>query len=146
MSPGGRLGLRGQAGGLSLSVRGHAGLAVTRFRRDHKTGGGQRSGSGRASQTGVIMMVATESEPIVPQALEPVKLLLVDDDRDTLLALQAILEPLHQELLLAESGKDALRLCLDHNIAAILLDVRMPEMDGFETAELIRSRKRSRHT
>ncbi len=43
--------------------------------------------------------------------------------------------------MLAESGKDALRLCLDHNIAAILLDVRMPEMDGFETAELIRSRK-----
>jgi PAS domain S-box-containing protein len=60
--------------------------------------------------------------------------------------LQAILEPLNQELMLAESGKDALRLCLDHNIAAILLDVRMPEMDGFETAELIRSRKRSRHT
>ena len=77
---------------------------------------------------------------------EPVKLLLVDDDRDALLALQAILEPLNQELMLAESGKDALRLCLDHNIAAILLDVRMPEMDGFETAELIRSRKRSRHT
>lgn len=93
-----------------------------------------------------MMMVATEPEQILPPALEPVKLLLVDDDRDTLLALQAILEPLHQELLLAESGKDALRLCLDHNIAAILLDVRMPEMDGFETAELIRSRKRSRHT
>ena len=79
-------------------------------------------------------------------ASEPVKLLLVDDDRDALLALQAILEPLNQELLVAESGKDALRLCLDHNIAAILLDVRMPEMDGFETAEMIRSRKRSRHT
>ncbi len=82
--------------------------------------------------------------PLAPQ--EPVKLLLVDDDRDALLALQAILEPLNQHLMLAESGKDALRLCLDHNIAAILLDVRMPDMDGFETAELIRSRKRSRHT
>lgn len=78
--------------------------------------------------------------------LEAVKLLLVDDDRDALLALQAILEPLNQHLMLAESGKDALRMCLDHNIAAILLDVRMPDMDGFETAELIRSRKRSRHT
>ena len=82
----------------------------------------------------------------VSSSPEPVKLLLVDDDRDALLALQAILEPLNQELMLAESGKEALRICLDHNIAAILLDVRMPEMDGFETAELIRSRKRSRHT
>lgn len=75
-----------------------------------------------------------------------VKLLLVDDDRDNLLALQAVLEPLNQELMLAESGTSALRLCLDHDFAAILLDVRMPEMDGFETAELIRSRKRSGRT
>lgn len=75
-----------------------------------------------------------------------VKILAVDDDRDNLLALQAILEPLQQDLMLAESGMDALRLCLDHDFAAILLDVRMPEMDGFETAELIRSRKRSLHT
>src|SRR5579864_4964622 len=77
---------------------------------------------------------------------ERVKLLLVDDDQGNLLALQAILEPLHQELMLAENGTDALRLCLNHDFAAILLDVRMPDMDGFETAELIRSRKRSRHT
>ena len=77
---------------------------------------------------------------------DPVKLLLVDDDQDNLLALQAILEPLGQELMLAASGMDALRLCLDHDFAAVLLDVRMPEMDGFETAEMIRLRKRSRHT
>src|SRR5947209_3105088 len=75
-----------------------------------------------------------------------VKLLLVDDDRDNLLALQAVLEPLNQELVLAESGSSALRLCLEHDFAAILLDVRMPEIDGFETAELIRSRKRSSRT
>jgi hypothetical protein len=79
-------------------------------------------------------------------ALNCVKLLLVDDDRDNLLALQAVLEPLNQELMLAESGGDALRLCLDNDFAAILLDVRMPEIDGFETAELIRARKRSSHT
>src|ERR1700736_4552203 len=77
---------------------------------------------------------------------EKVKLLLVDDDRDNLLALQAVLEPLKEDLLLAGSGMDALRLCLEHDFAAILLDVRMPEMDGFETAELIRARKRSRET
>src|SRR5271165_4820040 len=77
---------------------------------------------------------------------ERVKLLLVDDDRDNLLALHAVLEPLHQELMLAECGTDALRLCLEYDFAAILLDVRMPELDGFETAELIRARKRSRQT
>lgn len=77
---------------------------------------------------------------------ECTKLLLVDDDRDNLLALQAVLEPLGQELMLASSGLEALRLCLDHDFAAMLLDVRMPEMDGFETAELIRQRRRSSHT
>jgi len=76
----------------------------------------------------------------------PVKLLLVDDDRSNLLALQATLEPLHEELMVAESGTEALRLCLEHKFAAILLDVRMPDMDGFETAELIRSRKKSQFT
>jgi PAS domain S-box-containing protein len=86
----------------------------------------------------------TAKQPtVVP---DRVKLLLVDDDRDNLLALQAVLEPLHQELMLAECGTDALRLCLEYDFAAILLDVRMPELDGFETAELIRARKRSRQT
>ena len=89
--------------------------------------------------------VQSEREPTVADSI-PVKILLVDDDRDNLLALEAVLEPLHQELMLAQSGEDALRLCLDHDFAAILLDVRMPEFDGFETAALIRSRKKSRHT
>ena len=48
--------------------------------------------------------------------------------------------------MLAQTGTDALRLCLEHDFAAILLDVRMPEMDGFETAEMIRARKRSLQT
>src|SRR6266567_2702268 len=79
-------------------------------------------------------------------APEKVKLLLVDDDGDNLLALQAVLEPLNEDLMLAGSGLEALRLCLDNDFAAILLDVRMPEMDGFEAAEMIRARKRSRQT
>src|SRR5260370_40480021 len=82
----------------------------------------------------------------VDTAPEKVKLLLVDDDRDTLLALQAILDPLGEDLMLAGSGLEALRLCLDNDFAAILLDVRMPEMDGLETAEMIPARKRSRQT
>src|SRR5690348_479697 len=74
------------------------------------------------------------------------KILLVDDSKDNLFSVQTALEPLGEEILSASSGKEALRLCLDHDFAAILLDVRMPDMDGFETAEFIRSRKRSKHT
>lgn len=75
-----------------------------------------------------------------------VKILLVDDTPDNLVSLEAALEGLGQELVLAQSGTEALRHLLDADFAAILLDVKMPDMDGFQTAELIRSRKRSRHT
>jgi PAS domain S-box-containing protein len=75
-----------------------------------------------------------------------VKILLVDDTPDNLVSLEAALEGLGQELVLARSGMEALRHLLDADFAAILLDVKMPDMDGFQTAELIRSRKRSRHT
>jgi signal transduction histidine kinase len=75
-----------------------------------------------------------------------VKLLLVDDHPENLLALEAILEAPGQELVLARSGAEALRHLLQDEFAVIILDVMMPEMDGFETAELIRQRERSRHT
>jgi len=75
-----------------------------------------------------------------------VKILLVDDTPDNLVSLEAALFSLGQELVMATSGKEALRHLLNDDFAAILLDVRMPEMDGFETAELIRSRPRSRQT
>ena len=71
--------------------------------------------------------------------------LLVDDLPQNLLALEAILEPLDQNLLRAASGKEALKQLLLHDVAVILLDVQMPGMDGFETAELIKSRDRTRH-
>ncbi len=73
-------------------------------------------------------------------------ILLVDDSPANLLALEAVLEVLGQNLVLASSGKEALRFLLDHEVAIILLDVQMPGMDGFETAELIRTRERSRKT
>lgn len=79
-------------------------------------------------------------------AEEKVKLLLVDDNVDNLISLEAALESLNQELVLAHSGREALRQLLEHDFAAVLLDVKMPDMDGFETAELIRARKRSEHT
>ncbi|HTP87456.1 MAG TPA: ATP-binding protein [Bryobacteraceae bacterium] len=72
------------------------------------------------------------------------KILLVDDTPENLVSLEAALSGLQEELVLAGSGKEALRHLLNDDFAAILLDVRMPEMDGFETAELIRSRPRSR--
>ncbi len=74
-----------------------------------------------------------------------VKILLVDDTPENLVSLEATLETLGEELVLANSGREALRCLLEHNFAAILLDVKMPDMDGFETAELIRARPRSRH-
>src|SRR6266853_3851431 len=73
-------------------------------------------------------------------------ILLVDDLPDKLLALEALLDTLDQNLVQARSGKDALRQLLKQDFAVILLDVSMPSMDGFETAALIRQRPKSEHT
>ncbi|HVF41236.1 MAG TPA: hybrid sensor histidine kinase/response regulator [Gemmatimonadaceae bacterium] len=73
-----------------------------------------------------------------------VKLLLVDDRPENLLALEAILEPLSQILICAHSGEEALKAVLQHDFAAILLDVQMPEMNGFDAAQIIKSREKSR--
>src|SRR5580704_863076 len=77
-------------------------------------------------------------------AQDRIKILLVDDTPENLVSLEAALDGLGQDLVLANSGMEALRHLLEEDFAAILLDVKMPEMDGFQTAELIRSRKRSR--
>lgn len=74
------------------------------------------------------------------------EVLLVDDDRAALYALREVLGDLPAQLHLAESGEDALRLVLKHQFAAILLDVRLPKMDGFEVAAAIRSVERVSRT
>jgi signal transduction histidine kinase len=73
------------------------------------------------------------------------RLLLVDDIPANLVALQAILEPLEQELVLAHSGDEALLALLKGDFACILMDVQMPGLTGLETAALIRSCERTRH-
>lgn len=77
---------------------------------------------------------------------EQAKILIVDDRPDKLTALTAVLSELGQEIITANSGKEALRLVLAYDFAVILLDVSMPVMDGFETASLIRQRRKSEHT
>src|SRR5665213_2876789 len=75
-----------------------------------------------------------------------VNILLVDDRPDKLLALEAVLEDLGQNLVRAGSGRQALRALLAGEFAVILLDVNMPGMDGLETASLIRQRRATRDT
>src|SRR4030088_1936406 len=77
---------------------------------------------------------------------QPATILIVDDREANLLALEAVLEPLGQRLVKARSGGEALRFLLQEDCALILLDVQMPELDGFETAALIRERERTRYT
>src|SRR5258708_30630485 len=73
-------------------------------------------------------------------------ILVVDDDQKTVMGMRELLQCLGQNLVLANSGEEALRCVLKDDFAVILLDARMPGIDGFETARLIRERQRSRHT
>jgi len=77
---------------------------------------------------------------------EQASMLLVDDDPAKLFALRSLLEPLGHEIVDATSGEEALRRLLRQDFAVILLDVRMPGLDGYETAQLIRMREQSRLT
>jgi len=114
---------------------------------------GQRGG-GEAGKSPVDAEVLQETEnasplsdvPASPPPDDRVNILLVDDQPANLVALEAMLQGLGQNLIKAESGREALRWLLTHEFAVILLDVKMPEMDGFETAQLIRERDKSRHT
>jgi CheY-like chemotaxis protein len=76
---------------------------------------------------------------------EAVKFLLVDDTEENLVALEALLRRDGLELLKARSGPEALELLLVHEVALAILDVQMPEMNGFELAELMRGTVRTKH-
>src|SRR5581483_9518546 len=76
---------------------------------------------------------------------QKINILMVDDNPNNLLALETILKAPDRNLVRASSGEEALRYLLDNDAAVILLDVHMPKIDGFETAELIRGRERTQH-
>src|ERR1035437_10728041 len=79
----------------------------------------------------------------VPPATVPI--LIVDDRPENLLSLEELLSDYGYELIRASSGNEALRLTLKQDFALVLLDVQMPGMDGFETAELMRAYPKTRH-
>jgi len=83
---------------------------------------------------------APDDEPAVPPTKPKVNILVVDDDATKRFALRTILSPLDETIIEASSGADALRQLLRNEFAVVLLDVRMPIMDGFETAQLVRPR------
>ena len=84
--------------------------------------------------------------PLKTRTREKSYILIVDDNRNSLLALAAVLKDLQQHLILAESAKEALKQVLIHEFAVILMDAHMPIMSGFEAAKLIRARDKSAHT
>ena len=89
-------------------------------------------------------MTRTQNRAPAPQA--KTNILLVDDQPANLIALEAVLEDLGQTTMRAYSGEQALRLVDEEDFAVIILDVQMHGLDGFETAKLIRSRERAKHT
>src|SRR5574341_1210377 len=95
--------------------------------------------------TGPEVPLLNASQPRGAAARAPAAVLLVDDRPSELLALQAALGRPAFEVLTARSGMEALGLALQRDLAAIVLDVRMPEMDGFETARHLRARTATQH-
>src|SRR5438876_360435 len=90
---------------------------------------------------------AGETNSLDPQNREDnVNILLVDDRADKLLAVETVIAELGQNLVIARSGEEALRCLLHKDFALILMDVHMPVLDGFQTAALIRQRKKFDHT
>lgn len=75
---------------------------------------------------------------------EKIKLLIVDDRLENLIAMEAVLTSSEYELVTAQSGKEALKYMLKHEFAVVLLDVQMPGLNGFETAKLIKARDKSK--
>ncbi len=94
----------------------------------------------------VISTFGRTGQKNMEDTIQKANILIVDDKPAKLQALESVLSGLDENILTARSGKEALKHVLKTDFAVILLDVNMPEMDGFETAELIRKRKSSANT
>lgn len=79
------------------------------------------------------------------QSNSDINILIVDDRPDNLLVLESVLEVLDVNIMKATSGNEALSYMLDYDFGLVILDVQMPEMDGFEVADLMKSREKTRH-
>ena len=88
----------------------------------------------------------TDKHPHETGVEETASVLIVDDRKENLLAIESALDGLAPDIVTAGTGRAALREALDRDFAVILLDVRLPEMSGFETASLLRERERTQHT
>lgn len=99
--------------------------------------------NGPVGEIPVALRTADEQQPLPDSPAERARVLLVDDDERNLLAVATVLEDLG-EVVLAKSGEEALRHLLKGEFAVILLDVYMPGMDGYETAQIIRSRDQTK--
>ena len=80
-----------------------------------------------------------------PHMVKPISILLVDDEKKNLIALESILESPDYELVMAQTANDALLALMEREYAAIVLDVQMPEIDGIELAKLIKQRRKTQH-
>ena len=83
-------------------------------------------------------MITAETKKEVTTVEQTLNILLVDDKDENIISLESILEHPKRRLLKAHSGNEALRIALEEEIAVILLDVQMPEMDGFEVARILK--------
>jgi CheY-like chemotaxis protein len=94
----------------------------------------------------MVAPVNDVQSPIPPIAAGdgPINILLVDDQPAKLLGYQTILEELGENLLMAHSAREALEILLQNDVALLLVDVVMPELDGFELVEITRGSRRLR--
>src|SRR5262249_46278576 len=90
----------------------------------------------------------TQASPVdgAQDAMHDVRILVVDDRREDLITIKEVLAPEGYSIVTAQSGSEALKRMLEQDFAVVLLDVRMPGMDGFELASTNKKRERSKHT